>query len=118
LNLWNTSSVKDRETWKLVKPQDEATRGRQKASMDSEESKRRQSSRNLSTKEGRYANFFQVGHNEFEFLFEFGQQDGGIHTRIFVSPQYARVLSELLIETLRQHEFEFGGKRRTDQRPT
>lgn len=86
--------------------------------MESEESKRRQPPRSLGAKEGRYANFFQIGHNEFEFLFEFGQQDGGIHTRIYVSPQYAQVLSDLLIETLRQHELEFGGKRRTHQRPT
>ncbi len=86
--------------------------------MNSDESKRRQPTRTGSAKEGRYANFFQVGHNEFEFLIEFGQQDGGIHTRIYVSPQYARVLSDLLVETLRQHELEFEGKRRTSQRPT
>jgi hypothetical protein len=86
--------------------------------MDSEESKRRQPARSLTAKEGRYANFFQVGHNEFEFLIEFGQQDRGIHTRIYVSPQYAHVLSELLVETLRQHELEFGGKRRSEQRTT
>jgi hypothetical protein len=86
--------------------------------MDSEESKRRQSTRSVNAKEGRYANFFQVGHNEFEFLIEFGQQGGGIHTRIYVSPQYAHALSELLIETLRQHELNFGGKRATEQRPS
>ncbi len=86
--------------------------------MDPEELKRRQPTKGLAAKEGRYANFFQVGHNEFEFLIEFGQQDGGIHTRIYVSPQYARVLSELLVETLRQHDLEFGGKRRTDQHPS
>jgi hypothetical protein len=32
-------------------------------------------------KEGRYAKFFQVGHNAFEFLLAFGQLDRGIHTR-------------------------------------
>jgi hypothetical protein len=77
--------------------------------MASEESKVRKL-KGSSAKEGRYANFFQVGHNAFEFLIEFGQQDRGIHTRIYVSPQYARVLSDLLIETLRQHEREFEGK--------
>lgn len=53
---------------------------------------------------GRYANFFQIGHNAFEFLIEFGQQDAGIHTRIYVSPHHARMLSELLEDTLREHE--------------
>ncbi|MBV9500880.1 MAG: DUF3467 domain-containing protein [Acidobacteriaceae bacterium] len=91
---------------------------RREAHVDSEESNHRQPARSPSAKEGRYANFFQVGHNEFEFLIEFGQQDRGIHTRIYVSPQYAHVLSELLAETLRQHELEFGGKRGTGQRPT
>jgi len=57
---------------------------------------------------GRYANFFQIGHNAFEFLIEFGQQDGGIHTRIYVSPHHARVLSDLLVEALSQHESAFG----------
>ena len=73
--------------------------------MNPDESKHHQSARARS-KEGRYANFFQVGHNAFEFLIEFGQQDGGIHTRIYVSPQYARVLSDLLVNSLREHEYE------------
>jgi hypothetical protein len=86
--------------------------------MDSEDSKHRQSTKSASTKEGRYASFFQVGHNAFEFLLEFGQQDRGIHTRIYVSPQYARVLSDLLLETLRQHEREFKAKIGPDPRPS
>jgi hypothetical protein len=65
--------------------------------------------------QGRYANFFQIGHNAFEFLIEFGQQDGGIHTRIYVSPQHARILSELLAKTLRQHEGIFGRMTRLDK---
>ena len=58
--------------------------------------------------QGRYANFFQIGHNAFEFLIEFGQHDGGIHTRIYVSPQHARILSDLLVEALSQYESAFG----------
>jgi uncharacterized protein DUF3467 len=64
--------------------------------------------------QGRYANFFQIGHNAFEFLIEFGQQDGGIHTRIYVSPQHARILSDLLVKTLRQHEGIFGSLTRPE----
>jgi hypothetical protein len=83
--------------------------------MTSGESKRRQTGKGPKGKEGRYANFFQIGHNEFEFLIEFGQQDGGIHTRIYVSPQYAHVLSELLTEALHQYDLEVEVKRRQHQ---
>ena len=77
--------------------------------MNDEEAKRRPMIRSRSKKEeGRYANFFQIGHNAAEFLFEFGQQEGSIHTRVYVSPQHARILSDLLLKTLRQHEERFG----------
>jgi hypothetical protein len=56
----------------------------------------------------RYANFFQIGHNAFEVLIEFGQQES-IHTRIYLSPQHAQILSNLLLETLQQHKQLFGG---------
>jgi len=57
--------------------------------------------------EARYANFFQIGYNAYEFLIEFGQEEN-IHTRIYVSPQHAQFLSKLLIDTLRQHKQLFG----------
>ncbi len=85
--------------------------------MSSDESRRRQS-RNIAGKEARYANFFQIGHNEFEFLVEFGQQDHGIHTRIYLTPRYARVLADLLVETLRQHDLENREKRSAEPRPS
>jgi hypothetical protein len=53
--------------------------------------------------EGRYANFFQIGHNAAESLFEFGQEEGRIHTRIYMSPQHAQILSDLLIDALKRH---------------
>jgi hypothetical protein len=55
-----------------------------------------------SRNEARYANFFQIGHNACEFLLEFGQRKA-VHTRIYVSPQHAQILSDLLLETLAQH---------------
>jgi Protein of unknown function (DUF3467) len=58
--------------------------------------------------EGHYANFFQIGHNAFEVLIEFGQQEAGIHTRIYLSPQHARILSDLLSNALLQQEQTFG----------
>jgi Protein of unknown function (DUF3467) len=53
--------------------------------------------------EGRYANFFQIGHNAAEFLLEFGQEEGRIHTRIYMSPQHAQILSDLLTDALKRH---------------
>jgi hypothetical protein len=53
--------------------------------------------------EAKYANFFQVGFNAFEFLLEFGQGEGSIHTSIYLSPQHARMFSELLARALKEH---------------
>jgi hypothetical protein len=58
--------------------------------------------------DARYANFFQVGYNAFEFLLEFGQREGRIHTAIYVSPQHARLLSDLLQEALRAYDEKHG----------
>lgn len=96
---------------------DEKAGGSLAKSMSSEGPRQRPSAKSSGGKEGRYANIFQVGHNEFEFLIEFGQQDHGIHTRIYMSPQYARVLSELLVETLRQYELEYR-RRSSEQLPS
>ena len=48
--------------------------------------------------EGKYANYFKVGYNAFEFLFDFGQQyseteEGKLYTRIVTSPCYAKSLT-------------------------
>jgi hypothetical protein len=51
--------------------------------------------------EARYANFFQIGHNTAEFLLEFGQEQGPIHSRIYMAPQYAQILSDLLVDALK-----------------
>ncbi len=71
--------------------------------MSREDTKRPQSA-GEQRQEGRYANVFQIGHNAFEVILEFGQHEGGIHTRIVMSPQHARILSDLLLDTIRQHE--------------
>jgi hypothetical protein len=51
--------------------------------------------------EGRYANYFMVGHNAFEFVIDFGQyysenEEAEPCTRIVTSPCYARELLETL----------------------
>jgi hypothetical protein len=63
--------------------------------------------------EGRYANYFTIGHNAFEFLLQFGQffQDGEIpsfHTRIVTSPSYAKSLLETLQQAVDRYEETFG----------
>jgi hypothetical protein len=70
-------------------------------------------SRPVADAEGRYSNFFKIGYNAFEFLVDFGQAyaDGGEdsrHTRIVMIPTYAKALSELLIDSLRHYENNFG----------
>jgi hypothetical protein len=59
--------------------------------------------------EGRYANYFEIGHNAFEFLLDFGQlyfeaPEGRMHTRIVTSPLYAKQLAEVLHRALSQYE--------------
>jgi len=63
--------------------------------------------------EGRYANYFQVGHNAVEFIFDFGQffpdsEQPHLHTRIVTSPVYARALLQTLRHSLAQYEEQFG----------
>ncbi len=63
--------------------------------------------------EGRYANWFQIGHNAFEFLLDFGQHfpetsEMHLHTRIITSPTYAKALFELLQTSIEQYEESHG----------
>jgi len=58
--------------------------------------------------EGRYANYFKVGHNAFEFVLDFGQffSESGeerIHTRIVIGPNYARSLQAILKKSIDEH---------------
>jgi len=63
--------------------------------------------------EGHYSNYFQVGFNAFEVIFEFGQHYEGakqprMHTRIVAAPAYAQVLLGLLKNALAEYEQKFG----------
>jgi len=73
----------------------------------------RQASRHVRRLEGRYANYFKVGHNAFEFVLDFGQLYGEsgnakLHTRIVTSPNYAKALLETLGESIERYEETFG----------
>ena len=63
--------------------------------------------------EGRYANYFKVGYNAFEFVLDFGQNYSGnekaeLYTRIITSPCYAKELLETLRVSIKRYEKSFG----------
>jgi hypothetical protein len=63
--------------------------------------------------EGRYANYFQVGFNAFEFLIDFGQhypegEEAHLHTRIITNPMYVKALFNTLQESIQRYEEIFG----------
>lgn len=63
--------------------------------------------------EGRYFNCCTIGHNAFEFLFDFGQfypggESAKIHTRLITTPIYAKILLETLRESVDRYERTFG----------
>jgi hypothetical protein len=57
--------------------------------------------------EARYANCFEVGFNDVEFILSFGQQyesgDPLVHTRIVMSPSYVQEFLELVSRTLAEY---------------
>jgi hypothetical protein len=59
--------------------------------------------------EGKYSNYFKVGHNAFEFVIDFGQyypgtEEAELYTRIITSPISAKNLIEVLQESIVQYE--------------
>lgn len=63
--------------------------------------------------EGRYANYFKVGYNAFEFLLDFGQhysenEEAELYIRIITNPCYAKELLETLKVSIEQYEKSFG----------
>ena len=59
--------------------------------------------------EGRYANYFKVGHNAFEFVIDFGQyytesEEVESNTRIITSPICAKSFLKVLQESIDQYE--------------
>jgi hypothetical protein len=67
---------------------------------------------NLKMPEGNYANYFKIGQNAFEFLFDFGQfyrgdGDPQFHTRIITSPAYAKAFLKVLQGCVEEYEQTF-----------
>jgi len=79
--------------------------------------------------EGRYANYFEIGFNGFEFLLDFGQfyrekDKPTIHTRIITGPVYGWALYRTLEDVIARYESQFGpipkasDHEETEQEPT
>jgi len=63
--------------------------------------------------EGKYTNHFEIGHNVYTFVIDFGQtfterDEPLIHTRIVTSPTYAKDLLETLRDSIANYEQTFG----------
>ncbi len=63
--------------------------------------------------QARYANYFEIGHNEFEFIFDFGQyhpedECGQTQCRIVTGPVYAKLLAEMISASIKCYEEEHG----------
>ena len=70
--------------------------------------------------EGRYVNYFEIGHNAFEFILDFGQfYDGeakaSLHSRIVTSPVYVKTLVGMIQRALRQYEASYGRVEEQDE---
>jgi len=69
----------------------------------------------LSGTMAKYANFFQVGFNDVEFILEFGQElEAGpiIHTRVVLSPANVTSFLRLASESWMSFEERYGKKMR------
>jgi hypothetical protein len=62
--------------------------------------------------EGRYTNFFSIGHNALEYVVDFGEMYSGgterVHSRIVMNPSYAKEFLRVLSDSIRAHEEQFG----------
>jgi Protein of unknown function (DUF3467) len=63
--------------------------------------------------EERYANYFKIGHNLFNFILEFAHLYSDppvekVHTRIVTSPGYAKELLAVLTQAIADYERAFG----------
>ena len=70
--------------------------------------------------EGRYANYFKVGYNAFEFVIDFGQSysendQAELCARIVTSPVYAKDFLETLQGSIERYQENFGPIQKVDE---
>ena len=70
--------------------------------------------------EGRYANYFEVGHNAFEFIIDFGQyhaedEVAQMQSRVVTGPVYAKLLAGMLRDSIERYEEEHGTIRSAEE---
>jgi Protein of unknown function (DUF3467) len=63
--------------------------------------------------EGRYTNYFKIGHNAFELIIDCGQcyaenEKPQLHTRIITNPGYGKALLNTLRDSLDEYEKNYG----------
>ena len=63
--------------------------------------------------EGRYVNYFKIGHNAFELIIDCGQcyadnEEPQLHIRIVTSPAYGKALLKTLRDSLEEYEKAYG----------
>ena len=71
--------------------------------------------------EGKYANFFAVGHSANEYIFDFGQsysenEDAELYIRIVLSPVHAKNFLMTLKNSIAQFEATYGAIRQGRER--
>ena len=74
---------------------------------------KRQSNRGAKAPLAHYANYFEVGHNLYEFFIDFGQfqpevAEVVVHTRIALAPTHAKLFTEILKGAVQRYEEDNG----------
>ena len=69
--------------------------------------------------EGKYANYFKVGHNALEFVLDFGQhyaenEEAELYTRIITGPVYAKEFFKTLKLSITEYERLYGSNNKDD----
>jgi len=73
----------------------------------------RKSGQRSNSPEGRYVNYFKIGHNAFELIIDCGQcyadnEEPRLYTRIVTSPAYGKALLKTLRDSLEEYEKAYG----------
>ena len=83
----------------------------------------KRSKNSVRTNMARYSNYFEIGHNSYEFLIDFGQFQPEaanvlLHTRIIFGPTHAKLLEHMLRDSVQRYEAENGVIPKASDSPT